>query len=128
MTDSVRVLIFEETNKETFLVLSEKDDPTNVKLPGGKFEGAETPQQAVIRELFEELGIKVDVSNLNKVAELVNDDGLSKRFIFQVKIDKNLISPSDEIDHVEWVTKETVPEGKNKGHILAALEACKSEE
>ena len=124
-TDSVRVVVFDANNTNVFLVLSEKDDPENLKLPGGKFENeTETPDQAVTRELTEELGITKDAYNLVRVAELVNDDGISKRFIFSTRCQASLIKPTSEVDRTQWCTEKSIPECKNSNHILAAVKAC----
>lgn len=119
-SDSVRIVIFDQDNSETFLILSEKDDPKNFKLPGGKFENQnETPDAAAQRELFEELGVNL---KLRRVGELVNDDGISRRYIYSVTVNKVDVKPSKEIDRVKWIKKEVIPEGKNKTHILSAVE------
>lgn len=121
--DSVRIVLFDKNDNSYFLVLSEIDDPDNFKLPGGKFENNETPDVAANRELNEELGINEPI--LEKAAVLVNDDAVSKRFIYFGMINRDEMSPSEEIADTKWVTQESIPEGKNLGHIISAIEVCK---
>lgn len=120
-TDSVRIVLFDKANPTQFVALSETDDPDNLKLPGGKFEGNESPDEAAQRELQEELGITPKQLTLTQAGELVNDDGVSKRYIYTAQIEVALINPSAEIHHIESLTSDTIPAGKNQGHILAAV-------
>ncbi len=121
-TDSVRITIFDQTDPSHFLVLSETDDPDNLKLPGGKFESEnESPDEAAARELFEELGVTSKQVSLTRAGELTNDDGSSRRYIYFGQASLNDLKPSHEIDHIEWRTEETVPAGKNRDHILSAV-------
>jgi ADP-ribose pyrophosphatase YjhB (NUDIX family) len=124
-TDSVRIVIFNNQKSDSFLVLTEIDDPHNFKLPGGRFEGdLETPEQASIRELAEELGLLPEHIALIKAGELVNDDGFSKRYIFHARVDPQALNPSAEIAQILWVNLDTIPTSKNSTHIRAAVELC----
>ena len=124
-TDSVRVAIFNETDPTRFLVVTESDDPDNWKLPGGKFEmgedGVESPTDAAERELMEEVGVSGERVRLRDAGTLVNDDGISARYIFAGAASTDIIRPSDEIARAEWFTESTLPECKNRGHILGAV-------
>ncbi len=120
-TDSVRIVLFDKANPTQFVALSETDDLENLKLPGGKFEGDESPDQAAQRELQEELGITPEQLILTQAGELVNDDGESKRYIYTAEIELGRIKPSDEIHHIESLTVDTIPEGKNQGHMRTAV-------
>ena len=119
--DSVRIAIYNQANLDEFVALSEADDPDNLKLPGGKFEGEETPDEAASRELMEELGVTPEQVGLKFAGELVNDDGVSRRYIYTGTVDLEDLRPSEEIHHTEMLTLETIPEGQNKRHILAAI-------
>ena len=127
-SDSVRVVLKDRQKPDHFLVLSEVDDPDNFKLPGGKFEAGETPVEATLRELAEEVGLQLNASDIGEPIELINDDGVSKRYITHVTVSAEQVQPTDEIAKVLWVTEATVPEGKNKNHILAAVYAGDSDE
>lgn len=126
-TDSVRIVLFNVDDYTQFLVLAEADDPTNWKLPGGKFDGAdETPRAAAERELREELGLEAATVELRQVGELQNDDGVSARYIFVAISGTSQPTPSAEIEAVQWVTVQTVPESPNKAHMLSAVKLAQT--
>jgi 8-oxo-dGTP pyrophosphatase MutT (NUDIX family) len=95
----------------------------NFKLPGGKFNDEdESPIEAAERELREELGI-VNVIDLKFAIELKTDDQLSRRFIYYCFIDNSKIKQTSEIHSIFWASEETLPECKNRKHMLSAVEA-----
>lgn len=122
-SDSVRIVLRDRLNPEKFLILSETDDPSNMKLPGGKFEPGEDEYSAAIRELLEEVNLDISKDELGVVVELLNDDGTSKRYIFHLLVDLLDVNPSEEIAETAWVDIDTIPSGKNQGHILAAVKS-----
>jgi len=128
-TDSVRIAIFDATDPDQFLVLTEADDPDNWKLPGGRFEIAgdqvETPAAAAARELAEELGLTPDQINLRAAATLNNHDGVSARYIFAGTARPDQITPTAEIAQSGWFTTATLPDSPNRGHMLEAVAAAR---
>lgn len=122
-SDSVRIVVRDISDAQKFLILSETDDTDNFKLPGGKLEVGEDEFSAAIRELEEELNLNLTKADLGDVVELVNDDGVSKRYIFDIQVDPIDVKPTDEISEISWVEENSVPKGKNQRHIIAAVEA-----
>lgn len=126
-TDSVRLALFDTNDSTFFLVLAETDDPTNWKLPGGKFNSVdETPDDANERELDEELGIKGLMASVRQAGKLTNNDGVSARYIYAGTVQRDQIRPSAEIESVQWVSLETIPDGPNKEHILTAVQLART--
>jgi ADP-ribose pyrophosphatase YjhB (NUDIX family) len=124
--NSVRIVIYNKAQLKQFVALSETDDPDNLKLPGAKFEKKEngeeeSPDEAAARELTEELGVTSEQVGLIRAGELMNDDGVSSRYIYTGRADLNVLQPSEEIHHTELLTSESIPEGKNRGHMQSAV-------
>jgi len=124
-TDSVRIVLFNHDEPDHFLILCESDDLGTWKLPGGKIEGEESPTEAVIRELNEEMGLDPHQINVKFAAQLVTDDGSSARYIYGGLIKKTDVRPSAEVAEIQWVTEDGVPEGRNKQHILSAVKVAR---
>ncbi len=101
------------------IALEERNDPNDeysgyIFIPGGKIERNESPEKAMIREIFEEYSITPgNFKKLGTLPNLEKNDDIKLRHIF-------LIS--------SWKGEMKNPEGKNK-HILVDLivarELCK---
>ncbi|MEY2664809.1 MAG: hypothetical protein RIT04_617 [Candidatus Parcubacteria bacterium] len=61
-----------------------KPIPRYWKLPGGRSEGAETPEECAVREIYQELGIEIDQDDLQVVDE--QDRGSHTLTFFKINL------------------------------------------
>lgn len=80
--------------------------------PGGKLEHDETPEQALKRELNEEIQIDIDVSTLEQLgtfyAEAAGKDGVMlEMHVFKVNDYSGTPTPSSEVEEIRWINTQT---------------------
>jgi len=134
-------IVFNE-NKQILMIFHKK---LNVWLPpGGHIEDNELPTKAVIREIFEETGIKVEIIQTeNKILTLSNNDciELEKPFILLLEniernwehnhidmvyickaLNKNLILQKTEINDIGWFEIDQVKELKTFENVKQSIQ------
>ena len=77
------------------------------EFPGGKIEEGETPQEALVREIKEELNVEIEVGELLDVVEYdyPNFHLSMDCFICKIKSGKLVLN---EHEAAKWLTKETL--------------------
>ena len=110
---SAKALIF---NQDKFLLIREKIEDQEIwDLPGGKIEHGESPQEAVKREVKEELYIDVEVGKSVGVWWFISEYGKKNQIVChtfrctppkEFKIDFNHNPAGEEMVGYEWFTKE----------------------
>ena len=76
--------------------------------PGGKVEEGETPDECVVREVFEETGLTIENPRLCGVKEWENSDG-SRYMVLLYKTDKFSGELHDSAEgRVFWATREEI--------------------
>lgn len=91
-----KLLVEKSVNKDFFIA------------PGGKVKHGETPEQALIRELKEEFGIKVDMKDLEKFGSFTaKAAGQENRTVlmdcYLVKSWKGEPTPNREVEKILWI-------------------------
>lgn len=94
-------------SNKRFLVARSKGKDIFVA-PGGKLEADETPEQALQRELREELGIDVSLDALSPFgtfyADAAGETGARLRMdVFLVSNWQRDIAPAHEVEEVRWI-------------------------
>ena len=74
-TQYADVILIDDENKILFTVRNKEDDfePGKYCLPGGHIEGGESPKAAARRELLEETGIEISLSDLQPCGEYIDN-------------------------------------------------------
>ncbi|HOF55683.1 MAG TPA: NUDIX domain-containing protein [Prolixibacteraceae bacterium] len=110
---AVAALIFDEKGRLLVTRRGIEPDKGKTDLPGGFIDPGETAEEALCRELKEELG--VDVKEMHYLASAANNYLFSGLSVFTtdlafrvVPISLEGMSPSDDISSYEWVNPAEV--------------------
>jgi 8-oxo-dGTP diphosphatase len=128
---SVKAVIFKD--KKILLVKEEEDNFWS--LPGGGIDYGENVQEALSRELSEELGIDSGSADVNSGIFMINTGGIYNgipklNIIFKVKVNEEAIKPTKYVQKHGWFTIEELKElylspstGKIKSALIDAINA-----
>lgn len=125
------------------IILEDEDDKAVVvkanykpywTFPGGVVDPGETPKQAAVREVFEEVGVEVDedAAEFVSVANRQSEVASTYQFIFKTKLpaDANRIIKlqASEIDEYDVVSKQQVLDGQDgRQYSQAAIRWARGE-
>jgi len=104
-------------------LLVEKDfDKDFYVSPGGKIEKKETPQQALVRELYEEYLIKVDENDLEFFGEFHapasgQEERMVHMYVFKVIKFSGKIRRGEKVEDLKWMTSK-IPKNIKVGSIF----------
>ncbi len=98
MRESARALII----KDRKLLLVTNQEVSLYWSPGGGIEAGETPEQALARELTEELGVKVAEARLYMQEELPQ---YHKKFEYFLTTVDGEITPANEVESFRWFSR-----------------------
>lgn len=116
----VSVFVYDKESKK-FLLVKHKKMGTWVQ-PGGHIELNEDPEEAAIREVFEETGVKIELVGERKPRNcdyilplaiqknIVNDNHIHMDFVYVAYLigDNKLILNEDESTDIAWFTLDEI--------------------
>ena len=105
-------IIFDEHGK---VLLGHRRDYDVWNLPGGALELAEAPWEGVKREVKEETGLDVEVSNLTGIYSKQGKNDIV--FSFACKIIGGEITLNDEADKIEYFEISKIPKNTVPKHV-----------
>ncbi|MGN9793565.1 NUDIX hydrolase [Streptomyces sp. OZ13] len=91
------------------------------ELPGGVLELTEAPEEGVVREVWEETGVRVEVDELTGVYK--NTTRGIVALVFRCKPSGGAERTSDESTAVEWLTPQQVSERMTEVYAVRLLDA-----
>lgn len=112
------VVIFDEKKR---VLLSHRRDQDIWNLPGGGMEIGELPPEAVIRETFEETGLKIKVKRLVGVYGKPHHNELV--FVFLGKVVGGKIRKTLEADETRFYKLNKIPENTVPKHVERIYDA-----
>lgn len=98
-------------------------------LPGGGLHKHEDPKQGAIRELLEETGVKVEISDLNEVGHGVYNEGITKYryYLYYVRLPKmpETKRQNFEIIDLGWLKPNEISPNNSSKELISLLETWK---
>lgn len=109
-------LVFTFDNKILFTVRNVDPDKGKLDLPGGFIDPNETAEEAACREIAEELGLKIESSDLNYITTSPNHylyKNVAYRTLdifYECRLtnDTVTINAKDEIQQLVWLKRDTI--------------------
>jgi len=124
LSQYIKIAVAIILNEQNELLTVRKQNSIYYQLPGGKIEGEERPVDTLLRELEEELGLKLNEDQFEFLtvheAQAVNEYGKTVRgYVFKSKLPIiiNDLQPKAELEEVKWV-KESEVERVNLANLL----------
>lgn len=90
-------------------------------LPGGAAERGETPWEAVIREVYEEVGVEAEVVGLSGVYS--KPEQADVVFCFVCRVVGGKLRESDEAAEIRYFAVEEMPETMSRNHAERVRDA-----
>ena len=82
MRERAGIVIYNKYENKVLLVRRKKNEKNYCVIPGGGVEEYETSEQAAIREIFEELRIKINLNEIIPFFEIKNSNVMEKYYLY----------------------------------------------
>ncbi|CAM3852646.1 DNA mismatch repair protein MutT [Pseudomonas reidholzensis] len=113
MTKTIRIAAALLIDPQGRTLLVRKRGTQAFMQPGGKIDAGESPQQALVRELEEELGLRLDPSQAEYLGQFsapaANEPGFEVHAeLFRIDT-ADTVAPAAEIEEVHWLSADQTP-------------------
>lgn len=86
---------------------------------GGSAVSGETSQTAIERELFEEIGLKINLQNVQPHLTINFDVGFDDVYLIEKEVDiNNLVLQYEEVQRVKWATLDEIFQKLDEGTFI----------
>lgn len=86
---------------------------------GGSAVSGETSQTAIERELFEEIGLKINLQNVQPHLTINFDVGFDDVYLIEKELDiNNLVLQYEEVQRVKWATLDEIFQKLDEGTFI----------
>lgn len=94
-------------------------------LPGGRIHHDEKPDDAVRREVLEELGVSIHLSSIVFMEQFLHPEAPTLLIVYEAELENPtlpFVLPTDEVDEVRWITTAELERQSLYPVCLLALE------
>ena len=116
---AVSIIYIENHENEFLIQKTSKEKGGLYSSTGGHIDHGQTPKEAIIREVREELGIAVDENEIVDLGFMVVDFPI--RFVFYLKKDidlKDVVLQKEEVDSVSYMSVNKIKSIIEKGLMI----------
>lgn len=117
----VFAIIFNSDNK---ILLAKRIDNGVWETPGGGLEQGETPEQGIIREIKEELRLKVRVKRL--IGIYSKSDKAEIVFSYECEVTDGEFVPTEEVSEIGYFDVDNLPDSVRANKRERIADACKN--
>lgn len=120
---AIMILLYEKDGKDHIIyeqrAFTLRHQPGDICFPGGRIEGEESPKEAAIREVIEELGVKEeDIEYLGEMDFFISPYG-SIMYPFVARLHASHINPNkDEVDNIFMVPLDFFEDNQPEVHEI----------
>ncbi|MFZ2190506.1 MAG: NUDIX hydrolase [Candidatus Magasanikiibacteriota bacterium] len=100
-------------NEQNKILHIRRNDIDIWETPGGRLEPKETPEQAIIREVKEEVGLDIKVEKLSGIYVRPHNNGIIFNFVCSVIPGSIIVLSKEEARDVEWFDIDEIPKNSS---------------
>jgi len=116
------------THDNKVLLIQRAVDPSKGKwaLPGGYMDADEMPEEALQRELLEEVGLKIQIEQFLDIFPMPGADGINRGIVLAYEArpavpDQIKLTPQDDVCAASWLARSEIPKNELAFQVTGLL-------